>query len=103
VTQPATATTAAVTTDPEKAAGSTPVATISGDDLKIMADNALVCKQDEVKLNACTETSALKDQKLEASQAEVTALKKVKLEPAWKKALKTIGQIALGAIIGKAL
>ena len=103
VTQPATANQPAVTTATDQAAGNTPVATLTGDDLKIMAQNTLVCKQDEIKLNACTQESALKDQKLEASENEVKVLKKVKLEPAWKKALKAVGQFCLGAIVGTAV
>jgi hypothetical protein len=102
VTQPATATTPAVTTAPQQATGTTPVATIDGTDLKTLADNELACKQQTVELTSCQQEITLDQQKNQALTTEVTGLQKIKLEPAWKKTLKTIGQVALGIVIGRA-
>jgi hypothetical protein len=101
VTQPATATTPAVTTAPQQATGTTPVATIDGTDLKTLADNELACKQQTVELTSCQQEITLDQQKNQALTTEVTGLQKIKLEPAWKKTLKTIGQVALGIVIGR--
>lgn len=103
VTQPATPTQPEKTTASLPAAGDTPVATITGDGLKQIAENSLACKQTQVELQACTQTSDLKDQKLAASEKEVTELKKVKLEPAWKKALARGRDIAIGLLVGAAI
>jgi hypothetical protein len=103
ITQPATTTTPAQTTATEKAAGSTPVATISGDDLKTLADETYTCKAQAVELNSCKATHDLDVQKAASLQTEVTTLQKIKIEPAWKKTIKTIGQILIGAAIGRAL
>jgi hypothetical protein len=103
VTSPATATVPEKTTADERAQGTVPVATISGDDLKTLADETFTCKERAVELDSCKQTHDLDNQKVTALTTENTALQKIKIEPAWKKTLKTLGQIALGALIGKVL
>jgi hypothetical protein len=103
VTAPATTSAPEKTTADDKATGSAPMATISGDDLKTLADETFTCKEQGIELNSCKQTHDLDTQKITALTTENAALQKIKIEPAWKKTLKTIGQIALGALIGKAL
>jgi len=87
----------------QKAQGDLPVATISGGDLKILSDNALECKSQGIQLSSCQQQVILEQQKEVVLQTQVDALKKVKVVPAWKKTLTTIGHIALGIAIGKVI
>lgn len=103
ITAPATPTTPAQTTASEKAIGDVPVATITGSDLKILSDNALTCKATGIELSSCQQNLNLEQQKEAVLQTEVDTLKKVKIVPAWKKTLTTIGHIALGVAIGRVL
>ncbi|WP_433963647.1 hypothetical protein [Tunturiibacter gelidiferens] len=102
ITTPATPTTPAVTTAADKAAGTVPVATITGNDLKTLADNAMSCKEQSVELNSCKQTVTLEKQKEADLTTENVALKKIKIQPAWKKMLTTIGQVLLGVAVGRA-
>ena len=103
VTQPATPTAPAQTTAPEKAAGTTPVATIDGDNLKTLADNQLACKETQIELTSCKQEIVLDQQKNDSLQTENTQLKKVKIEPAWKKTLGHIRDWTIGVVIGAAI
>jgi hypothetical protein len=103
ITAPATPTATEKTTADDKATGSAPVATISGDDLKTLADDTFTCKEQSVELNSCRQTHDLDTQKITALTTENAALQKIKIEPAWRKTLKTIGQVLLGVAVGKAL
>jgi hypothetical protein len=103
VTTPASPTAPEKTTADEKAEGAAPVATISGNDLKTLADETYTCKAQGIELNNCKDTVKLDGQKVDALTTENTALKKIKIEPAWKKTLKTIAQVLIGAAIGKTL
>jgi hypothetical protein len=103
--QAATATTPAMpakTTADDKlgATGDTPVATLTGDGLKQLADNANVCKQQSIELNSCK--VQLDDQKKISTslQTENTKLTKLKIEPTWKKVLGRARDIAIGYLIG---
>lgn len=87
----------------QKAQGDTPVATISGGDLKILSDNALECKSQGIQLTSCQQQVVLEQQKEAVLQTQVDALKKVKVVPAWKKTLTLIGHVALGIAIGKVI
>lgn len=87
----------------QKAAGDTPVATISGGDLKILSDNALECKSQGIQFSSCQQQVVLEQQKETILQGQVDELKKVKIVPAWKKTLTTIGHVALGIAIGKVI
>lgn len=103
VTQPATATTPAQTTANDKADTNLPVATITGIDLKTLSDNALTCKAQAVQLNSCQQDVVLEQKKEASLQTEVDGLKKIKTPPAWKTTLITIGHVAIGILVGKAL
>lgn len=103
VTQPASLTQPEKTTADSKATGDAPVATLSGSDLKILADNTLTCKAQAIELNSCKQAVKLDEQKIQVLQTEVDSLKKIKLQPAWKKTLITVGHIALGVLVGKVL
>jgi hypothetical protein len=103
ITQPATSSAPAVTTADTKATGDLPVATISGDGLKTLADNTYACKQQAVEFDGCKQTLTLEQSKTASLTQENEALKKIKVVPAWKKTVTTIGHIALGILIGKAI
>lgn len=103
VTIPATASAPQQTSATEQAKGSLPVATISGDDLKTLADQTFTCKAQSVELNSCKQTYDLDQQKITSLTTENTALQKIKVQPAWKKTLMIIGQVFLGFVVGKAL
>lgn len=89
---------APTTTANDKAIGDLPVATISGDGLKQLTANTLSCQKQAVELNGCQKDYALEQQTNVVLTKENVALKKIKIEPAWKKTLKKVGLVA-GAIV----
>jgi hypothetical protein len=103
VTTPATASSPAITTAALSASGNVPVATISGNDLKLIADSELQCKQQSVELTGCQKQQALDQQQIADDKTEITTLKKVKVQSTFHKVIVTVGQIALGVLIGHVL
>lgn len=103
VTQPSTATIPAKTTEAEPAKGSLPVATITGDALKSLADTTAECKVNAVKLDGCQKELALQQESNSSLKSENTELKKVKIDPVWRRTLKGVGQFALGVLAGRAI
>jgi hypothetical protein len=88
---------APTTTANDKAIGDLPVATISGDGLKQLAANNLSCQKQAIVLDGCQKDYALEQKTNVSLTNENKALKKIKIEPAWKKTLKKVGLVA-GAI-----
>lgn len=103
VTQPATSTAPAKTTADVQATGDLPVATVTGGDLKLISETVLGCKAQAIELTSCKQDVALEQKKSASLQTEVDGLKKVKLPPVWKRTITTIGHVALGILVGKAL
>jgi hypothetical protein len=104
--QSATASSAALsptTTGTQTASGDTPVATITGNDLKTLADNAFACDQNAIKLDGCRQELNFETAKVSESTKEVAALKSIKQPSAWKRTLTVTKHVAVGILIGTAI